>query len=35
MVDGREPVFEQVTGGVELPDHERGSEEGDGIEESI
>ena len=34
-MDGREPVFEQVAMGVELPDHEQGSEEGDGIEEAI
>ena len=35
VVDGREPVSEQVARAVELPDHERGSEEGDGIEEAI
>ena len=34
-MDGREPVFEQVVMGVEPPDHEQGSEEGDGIEEAI
>ena len=35
VVDGREPVSEQVARVVKLPDHERGSEEGDGIEEAI
>ena len=35
VVDGREPVSEQVARAVELPDHERGSEEGDGIEEAF
>ena len=35
VVDGREPVSERVARAVELPDHERGSEEGDGIEEAI
>ena len=34
VVDGREPVSEQVARVVELPDHEQGSEEGDGIEEA-
>jgi hypothetical protein len=30
-----EELFEEVVRGVELPDPEQGSEEGDGIEEAI